>query len=338
MSTSATDLFMPDFSHIYIEDSARAYPLTAHVLSKFPRATCIEIDNYKEVFARSKQQFATQKQAAKLILAVKQPPFLYKGADVSQDFGNTHFYYTSSILNCLYNCEYCFLQGMFPGANVVIFVNIEDYFEELKQMLKQHPVYLSITYETDLLAFEHIAGLTAAWIQFATKEPDLTIEIRTKSVNIRALRHLSPPTNVILAWTISPHSVSERYEHKAPPLRARLAALEQALADGWQVRVCLDPILHVEHWQDVYRECIEQTFAVIPAEKIRDMSIGTFRISRDYLKKMRKERLDSVLLHDHYECREGVYSYSVEMTAMLLSFVNEQLLRHVPQHRIFAQW
>ena len=36
--------------------------------------------------------------------------------------------------NCLFDCKYCFLQGMYSSANYVIFVNYEDYYEEIKKI------------------------------------------------------------------------------------------------------------------------------------------------------------------------------------------------------------
>ena len=36
--------------------------------------------------------------------------------------------------NCLFDCKYCFLQGMYSSANYVIFVNYEDYYDEIKKI------------------------------------------------------------------------------------------------------------------------------------------------------------------------------------------------------------
>lgn len=253
-------------------------PLAQTVVKRFPQSTLIEIDDYKDVFARNKQHFPAQKQAPKLILAVKKPPFVYQGAPVCHDFGNTHFYYTSSVLNCLYDCDYCFLQGMFPSAYIVLFVNLDDVFAEVEEMLSRHPVYLCISYETDLLAFESVAPLASRWIGFARGKRDLLLEIRTKSANYRAIKHLAPCENVILAWTLSPDSITRNHEKGAPGLQARLCAARQALDDGWKVRLCFDPVLHVNNWQSLYETCITQTFNALPADKIWDVSVGVFRM------------------------------------------------------------
>ena len=130
------------------------------------------------------------------------------------------------MFNCVYNCDYCYLQGMFPSANIVAFVNVEDYFAATRQAIlnrsnPSQPFYLCISYDTDLLAFESIAPYCRAWIEFAYEQPDLLVEIRTKSAAYRAIRELSPTDRVILAWTLSPKPVAARYEHGAPPLRQR---------------------------------------------------------------------------------------------------------------------
>lgn len=117
----------------------------------------------------------------KLILAHNSGRKLYEGPDVCHDFGNRNFYYTSSVLNCVYNCEYCFLQGMFPSGHLVMFVNLEDYFAEVENQLSKHPLYLSVSYETDLLAMENIAPFASEWLRFASAHPDLAVELRTKS-------------------------------------------------------------------------------------------------------------------------------------------------------------
>ena len=57
--------------------------------------------------------------------------FFYEGAPVCQDFGNTNFYYCSTMMNCIYDCSYCYLKGMYPSGHMVLFVNIEDTWKNL---------------------------------------------------------------------------------------------------------------------------------------------------------------------------------------------------------------
>jgi spore photoproduct lyase len=309
--------------------------MTQQIVARFKQAKVIEINHYKDVFSRSRQSFQLQKKAMKLILAQKTSPFLYSGADVSQDFGNEHFYYTSSILNCLYNCEYCFLQGMFPSGHIVLFVNIEDYVAEVKAKLAQHPLYLCLSYESDLLALESIAPFASKWLHFAATEPSLTVELRTKSANFKSIQHITPKQNLILAWTLSPDQVIQFYEHDTPSLSARLKAIKEAVDMGWQVRLSFDPILHIPDWEMHYANLIKQTFEAIPADKVVDISIGVFRISKDYLKKMRKDQQASALLHYPYKLKDGVYTYPSDLQRKLTDYVYGLVNQHLSQEQIY---
>ena len=92
------------------------------VLSKFKNNQVINIEKYTEILNRNQQDFKLQKLSPKLILAVKKDGFIYKGSDVLPSFGHNHFYYNSVIQNCIYDCDYCYLQGMYNSANIVVFV------------------------------------------------------------------------------------------------------------------------------------------------------------------------------------------------------------------------
>ena len=236
-----------NFSHLYIENAAFDYPFTQRVRDRFPNAQVIEIEDYKTVFSRPKQHFQAQKGSMKLILAVKKDRFLYDGSGHSQNFSLKNFYYNTLMINCVYNCDYCYLQGMYPSANIVAFVNLEDYFLATSRGIRDRgkpsqPFYLCISYDTDLLAFESIIPYCQAWIEFVHKQSDLLVEIRTKSAAYRSISKLFPTEQVILAWTLSPETVVKHYEHGTPPLRNRLDAAKSAMDDGWPVRLCFDPI------------------------------------------------------------------------------------------------
>ena len=66
----------------------------------------------------------------------------------------------------MYDCEYCYLKGMYPSGNLVIFVNLEDIFAETKRRLAGRPMYLCVSYDTDLAAVEPITGYVSEWVKF----------------------------------------------------------------------------------------------------------------------------------------------------------------------------
>lgn len=335
MKNSNNNFYNNTFSHVYIEEQILTHPRTKAILTKLPNVTQIMINHYKDVFCRTKQNFCSQKNAPALILAKKENNLIYKGAKVCQSFGNENFFYTSCIMNCIYNCEYCYLQGMYSSANIVVFVNLEDIFLEVKQLTLQNPIYLCVSYDTDMLALENLLGYGAEWINFCEKTPNLTIELRTKSANFSSISCFTAKTNVILAWTVSPEEIAEKYEHKASPIKQRIRSIEQAISAGWKVRICFDPMITFPNWKEVYSCFIQKLFSELDATSLFDVSIGLFRVSKDYLKRMRSQNPNSIVLSYPYTLNNGVYEYQSNLGQEMITFIHEQLTQYIDSNRIF---
>lgn len=324
-----------NFSHIYIEKNAYPYETTQRILNILKNSTIIEIDDYKSFFARPNQIFNIQKNSQKLILAVKKDNFLYEGAKVCQSFDNENFYYTSSVINCIFDCHYCYLQGGYPSGNIVVFVNIEEVFEELDKILMTKSIYLCISYDTDLLGIDFLTNFVDKWYSFSEKHPNLKIELRTKSSNIHFFLDKKPNKNFILAWTLSPENFILSYEHKTAILRNRVDSIKKMQDLGYTIRICFDPIMDIDNFYEEYSQLIQETFSQIHKDKILDISIGTFRISKEYLKKMRKNRMNSSLVYYPYQCVDSVYSYDEKLQNKIITFVKKEVEKYVERERIF---
>lgn len=296
MNKSAKLFLTPKFSHIYVERRIAGHPKTEKILKTFPQASIIYIDHYKDVFCKANQSFSMQKQSTKLILARRENSFLFKGSPLCDSFGHENFYYSTGAMNCLYNCEYCYLQGMYPSGNLVVFVNIEEYFDEICKEITGKDAYICISYDTDLLALEPMTGLVNDWIGFAAHNTSYTIEVRTKSANFGAIASKNPVNNFILAWSLSPPSVISEYEHGTPGLPARLEQIRRAVKSGWRVRLCIDPIIALKDWKDQYAMLVASIRDTVDIHHIEGISIGVFRVPEDSLKIMRKTNTESVLL------------------------------------------
>lgn len=305
------------------------------ILRKFPFAEIVEISHYKDVFCRSRQSGVLQHRSQNLILAKKEGALLYEGAPVCQSFGNPYFYYTSCVMNCIFDCEYCYLKGMYPSANIVVFVNLEDYFAQAEQMLRVHPLYLCVSYDTDLLALEHVTGYVGAWSEFAKKHKNLNIEIRTKCADGQLAERILPVPGVIYALTLSPQAVIEAYEHYTPSLRARLAFAKQLMHAGCAIRLCFDPMIFLPEWERHYAQMLTQVYDTIDMEKIVDVSVGSFRISCDYLKIMRKQEPDSAVVWFPFQNENGYYHYPKELMEEMEAFLVHQLEQKIPREKIF---
>jgi len=326
---------MKAFSHIYIEENIKEHPRTLSILAKVKTSKKILIKDYKEIFCRPSQDFLLQKQRPSLIIAKKKGKFVYPLPEVCQDFGVKQSYYASPVLNCIYNCSYCFLQGMYPSAYIVAFVNQEDFFDEVKSLLQDTPINLSISYDTDLLATENIFGFAKEWIEFAHKNTELLLEIRTKSSNYRAISGLTPAKNVILAWTLSPEEIISRFEKNTPSLVARIGSIQSAIKDGWKIRLCFDPIFDIENVEEIYRNFFQTVFKEIPQEKIYDAGVGLFRMNEGYFKKAKRLMPSKEIFLYPYSLIDGVISYNTEARERLTEIIEKEIFSYMCREKVF---
>ena len=330
------NLFNNRFSHIYVEKKILNNKNTLEILSKFKDVKIIEIENYKEVFSSNNQDFHLQKLGQKLILASNKANMIYEGAVVCESFENDNFYYTSSIINCVYDCEYCYLQGVYSSGNIVIFVDIEKVFEEVEELYnKLKTLYLCISYDTDLLAIENICGFSEKWYYFIEDKKDLKIELRTKSGNIDKFLNLKPLDNFIIAFTLSPENLALKNEKYTASFKNRVKAIKELQEKGWKVRICIDPLIYSDNFEKNYSQMIEYLFNEIDKEKVIDVSIGVFRISKEYLKKMRNQNQNSEILYYPFECIDGVYTYSDKTKSYMINFIKEQFLKYIDEKKIY---
>lgn len=323
------------FTHIYVEEAATRYPDTDRILGLHPHATVVPIADARALFNRRDQHFQAQKNNPKLILSVDRGPYLYRGSERVQSFGAHDVYYVAPIRNCVYNCEYCFLQGMHASGDLLVTVNNEDILQAAAARYRDSGGYfLSISYLTDLMAFENLLPFCRRWIEFAREHPELLLEIRTKSDNVHALHELKPVTNVVLVWSLSPEPVSRKHERGAASFRNRLLAARTAQQSGWRLRLCFDPVLRVPGWEDLYHDCITETFRRLNAEAVEQVSYGVFRLHGDFLDRMRKLYSHSPLLHADYQRRDHLTTYGDEQIEEMRRTMQTLLLPHLDASRI----
>lgn len=322
-----------NIQRIYYETQVAADPRTIRLRERFSHLPQIEVASYKDVFNRPGQNFQAQKQSQAMILARKNPVRIFEASERVDSFHRSvPVHFIDPVRNCVYNCDYCFLQGMHASGHLLYFVNHNEVADEVTRMTRQQPIYLSISYLTDLMGMEAELGICRDWILTAAGNPNLTVEIRTKSESYPVLRRVmdelgGPPDNVILVWSLTPSPIAARYERGTASFQGRLASARLALQEGWRVRLCFDPVMRVEGWREQYSDCIQQTFHRLPPEKIEQVSFGVFRLSADFLKRLRSVRRDSPILYHPFTVENGLATYSQNAVAEMHDFLEQELSR-----------
>lgn len=322
---------------IYIEREVAAHPRAQQICARFPEAVQITCDRYSEIFNRKAQNFRLQKRRPALILANKFDHYILE-APTDYGIGSEYNFYFSHMLNCLYDCRYCFLQGMFRSAHYVVFVNYEDFTDAIAKKIKQLPdkdVFFFSGYDCDSLALEPITGFVDHFLPFFRGLPNAWIELRTKSTQIRRLMALEPVKNCVVAMSFTPAELATALEHKAPSVDRRIEAMAQLQKRGWKLGVRFDPLIFHEDYKEQYRRLFDQVFEKINADSLHSVSLGSFRLPRPFYRTMSRLYPDEKLFAAASEDVNGMISYRKSLKEEIEAFCEEALLGYIPRQIYF---
>ncbi len=323
--------------NIYIEEAIRQNPRVTEIVARFPKARLIDCHRYGEVFNPKAQNFRLQKLKPALILAEKYKNFALP-APSGYGIGAHKNYYFSHMLNCLYDCRYCFLQGMYQSANYVLFINYEDFQQEIREICAATPnetIHFFSGYDCDSLALEPVTGFAESFLPFFSELPNAWLELRTKSTQIRSLLNREPLPCCVVAFSLSPEQVADKVEAKAPSLQRRLDALVKLQEQGWQIGLRFDPLIYQTGYQQQYQEFFSNVFAKINLEHLHSVSLGTFRLPEQYFKKMHKLYPHEKLFASPMNNQQGMMAYPKEIEQSLTAFCTEQVLSYISTDKFF---
>ncbi|MGB5718782.1 MAG: spore photoproduct lyase family protein [Gammaproteobacteria bacterium] len=325
------------FDTLYIEKQIAGHARTQDICARFPNATRVECDRYGEVFNPKSQNFRLQKRRPSLILAHKHHGRVLE-TPPGYGLGGNRNYYFSHMLNCLYDCRYCFLQGMYRSAHYVLFVNYEDFETDMETLLAQsdnEPCWFFSGYDCDSLALEPVSAFMQHFLPFFSKRPLAHIELRTKSTQIRSLLKMEPIPNVVIAFSFTPQEIYRELEHKVPTLERRLQAMLQLQQAGWQLGLRFDPLIYQQGYQAQYRRLFQQLFSQLDSEQLHSVSLGTFRLPRSYFRNIVQLYPDEPLFAGTYSVDNGMISYPQSLEQEMTAFCTRELLQHIPESVLF---
>ncbi len=321
---------------IYIEREIANHTRVEGIVARFPKARCIHIERYTDVFNAPHQNFRVQKANPALILAKKYGKHVLP-TPPDYHIGGKHNYYFSHMLNCVYDCRYCFLQGMYRSANYVVFVNYDEFFDSIKKTSEHHeePSWYFSGYDCDSLALEPMTGFISSCIDAFETMPKANLEIRTKSTQVRSLLSRPAIDNCVIAYSLSPSGIVKSEEHKTASLEKRISALKSLQHHGWKIGLRFDPLIKADNFESIYHDLFKNVFDALDVAKIHSVSIGPFRLPRPFYKRMIRLYPESSLLAQDMNLRDGMLSYDTQTESTLLNYCEEQLDKYIARKQYF---
>lgn len=345
----------------YIERSILDSAQAQEILARARPSTIVEIDRYGEVFNPKAQNFRLQKLNPALIVAEKHGKLVLPTPE-GYGIGGSNNYYFSHMMNCIYDCRYCFLQGMYQSANHVVFANYDAFFSEISRISHQHKneaTWFFSGYDCDSLALEPVTHFMSHCLDFfsqSAKRPSAKngkvpanahLEIRTKSTQIRNLLKREPQSNCVIAYSLSPQPIVAEIEHKTPSLSKRIDALKQLQQQGWPIGLRFDPLIAAENFEQLYSDMFDEVFDGLDMSNIHSISLGTFRLPKPFFKKIIKlypeepmlavslEQTNTDTASQNNKPGQAMVSYPQSLEQDMMSFCSNRILATIDASRFF---
>lgn len=328
------------FEKIFIEESLKEHPQALKILERLGNPETTYIENYNQIFGKVKKPYLQKRESLNLFIAQKKGALVKEAPDAYGLAGDPHYYFIHAY-NCLYECDYCYLQGYFHSPDMVFFVNHDEILEEIHKKVQEAPSDATTWFHagefSDSLALSHLTGELPQYFDYFRKHPQTRLELRTKSVNTRALEALEPAKNIIISFSLAPEEQVKNHDLKTPSLKLRLKAIKKLASLGHPIGIHLDPIIYRDNIQDQYQDLLKDLVENLPAQQLQYISLGVVRFTKDVFHQVKKNYPNSPSLSAEFiKGADNKVRYTRPMRHWLLQTIKQLCLdANIEEEKIY---
>jgi spore photoproduct lyase len=160
-----------------------------------------------------------------------------------------------------------------------------------------------------------------AVIDFAWANPNVILELKTKSANVSHLLRANAPNNIICTWSLNTPTLIHYEEHGTASLDKRLDAARKVADAGYLVGFHFHPIVHYDQWQQDYGLVVERLSTLFKPQEVALVSMGTLTYIKSVIREIRKRAIPTQILKMPMVDTNGKQSYPDEIKLSLFSHV-----------------
>ncbi len=262
-----------DVATIYLEPAVTGYARGREILARFPGAEQIEVPSHWNIPGLHGKEGAVREwvrtKRTTLVLGVK------KGLTLRPNGRSADFIAPSHASGCAMACAYCYVPRRKGFANpITTFVNIDQIARAIerhaaKQGPKPEPNQVDAhawVYDigengdcsVDALISDNVRDLVALF----RRRPNAKGSFATKYVN-RDLLGYDPQGKTRVRFSLMPAPIARMVDVRTSPIPARIAAIDDFVAAGYEVHLNLSPVILDDGWLGDYAALFDQIDAAL---------------------------------------------------------------------------
>jgi len=216
-----------------------------------------------------------------------------------------------AVESCGFDCSYCSIQS-FYNQNTITF---DSGFAEKLNNLELDPnktYHIGTGQSSDSLMFGNREGILDALFKFANENPNVILEFKTKSDNIKYFLENDVPSNILCTWSLNTPIIIKNEEHLTLPLEKRISSARKLADKGVKVGFHFHPIVEYENYLAEYEDVYKQLLTNFRSDEVALISFGTLTFIKPVIKQLRDREFRSKITQMPFENASGKSSYPYE--------------------------
>lgn len=217
-----------------------------------------------------------------------------------------------AVERCGFDCSYCSIQSFYHENEV----RFDEGFAQKLQKLSLDPdqiYHIGTGQSSDSLMWGNHNGNLAALCDFAEQNPNVILEFKTKSKNIKWLLQNDFPANILCTWSLNPQEIIDNEEHQAASLAERLNCARKIADKGRLVGFHFHPMIWYRGFEKSYADIADTLIRQFHPQEVALISMGTLTYTKDVMRTIRKRDFKSKILQMPFEKVAGKYAYPDEI-------------------------
>ena len=213
-----------------------------------------------------------------------------------------------AVESCGFDCSYCSIQSFYNQNTITFDTTFKDKLLNLK-LDKNKTYHIGTGQASDSLMFGNREGVLDALFLFAKENPNVILEFKTKSDNIKYLLENNVPKNIFCTWSLNTPTIIENEEHLTASLNKRIDAAKALANKGIKIGFHFHPIVEYVGYLDEYKEIYDRLLKEFDSKDVALVSFGTLTFIKPVIKQLRGREFHTKITQIPHEDASGKTSY-----------------------------
>ena len=216
-----------------------------------------------------------------------------------------------AVESCGFDCSYCSIQSFYNQNKIVFDENFKDKLKNI-HLDPTRTYHIGTGQSSDSLMWGNREGILDSLFEFARRNPNVILEFKTKSNNIKYLLDNDVPKNIICTWSLNTQTIIDNEEHLTASLEQRINSARELANKGVIVGFHFHPIVVYKNYLNEYKEVYNRLLTEFTQNEVALISMGTLTFIKPVIKKLRERELKTKILQMPFETINGKQSYSIK--------------------------